>query len=164
MKAIKAITITLLSSLTISLFSGCATTPALAGGDAVREVQYVVEITGKKQNEIYNETKLWVAENFTSAKAVIDYEDPMNGILICNGVLSDIKLESGLIAIYLSASFKMKTEAKDGKVRFTFNNFKMTNRNSDVMYETEIEQVVTRIQQFGSEIKNHILSNQASDF
>jgi hypothetical protein len=87
-------------------------------------VQNISDITGKSKNQIFSATKIWIAENFKSAKSVIENEDKEAGTIIgnanikypCDGVFScmskgDWKLE-----------FTMKIDTKEQKLRITFFN------------------------------------------
>jgi len=49
------------------------------------EFQRIVEMPGFSKDKIYNATKIWIAENFGSAKAVIEHDDKEGGTLIGNG-------------------------------------------------------------------------------
>ena len=57
--------------LLVLLFVGCA--KALTDTD--RTFDCVYEVPEKSKDQIYSSTKIWIAENFRSAKAVIEYDN-----------------------------------------------------------------------------------------
>src|SRR5699024_3353670 len=68
--------------------SGCAfemPPPDQYLGEEVVTFQRVVEAPGNSRDEIYSGTKIWIAENFKSAKAVIELDSKEDGLLIGNG-------------------------------------------------------------------------------
>jgi len=52
---------------------GCAGLQPIA--DADRTFERIVEAPGYSKKQIFNGTKIWIAENFRSAKAVLEYEN-----------------------------------------------------------------------------------------
>lgn len=86
-------------------------------------VQKVYDVPGFKKDQIYSQTKIWIAENFKSAKAVIEHDDINSGTLIGNGILPYPC--SGMDCIAKGnwkVPFKMKVDVKDNKFRLTFTN------------------------------------------
>ena len=144
--------------------SGCASTPRLAQPADYAAVEYVAEVPGLKAPEVYDGLKYWIAENFRSAKQVIDYEDRANGVIIGNGVVPNIILSSGLAQISLNGSFKMKAEAKEGKFRLTFSQFEIVGRTNSVMYTTEIEQMKARLNTLGPSAVDFITHKRKAEF
>ena len=65
--------------------NGCAGMQPVAETD--RTFERVVEAPGYSKDQIYNSTKIWVAENFRSAKSVIELDSKEDGIIIGNGVI-----------------------------------------------------------------------------
>lgn len=105
----------------VLFFSGCAGTMPIS--DADRTFDRVVEIKGNSKDKIYESTKMWIAENFRSAKAVLEYEDKDSGVIIGN---SSMKYPcSGLECLAKSdwtVSFTMRVDIKDDKFRLAFTN------------------------------------------
>lgn len=151
------------ASCAISI-SGCASAVKLAQPSDYTAVEYVAEVPGLSRTEIYDGLKYWIAENFRSAKQVIDYEDRANGVFIGNGVIPNIILSSGLAQIPLNGSFKMKAEAKDGKFRLTFSQFEIIGRTNSVMYTTEIEQMKSRLNASGPSALEFLQHRRKADF
>jgi len=155
-------------SILLTIFSfpifGCQTTSLRSADPHRSDLQYVIEIEDLSSEQIYSGIKLWVAENFKSAKRVIDYEDEDKGIIICNGILSNIILKSGLVTLPQQAEFKMKIEAKDGKARLTFSDYKIVTRNNSSLYETEVVQIDDKLKSFESRIIKYLKTDSADDF
>ena len=127
-------------------------------------IEYVKDVKGLKAPAIYAGVKLWIAENFRSAKHVIDLEDREHGILIGNGVLPNIMLDTGMVQMPQQASFKMKVEVKDEKMRLTFSQFEIGGRSNSTLYKSETAQIKIRLMTFGDEIVLYLESNKSSDF
>ena len=110
----------------ISLFlAGCAGLQPVA--DADRTFERVVEAPGYSKEQIFNGTKIWIAENFKSAKAVLEYENKDAGTLIGNGIISYPC--SGLECIAKAdwrVPFTMRVDIKDQKFRLTFSNLHLS--------------------------------------
>jgi len=60
--------------------AGCAGLQPIA--DADRTFERIVEAPGYSKEQIFNGTKIWIAENFKSAKAVLEYENKDAGTII----------------------------------------------------------------------------------
>ncbi len=107
--------------LVFQLLSGCAGMEPV--GDADQTLSVVHEIPGVTKDRIFESSKIWIAENFRSAKKVIEYENKTDGVLIGNG---SIKMPcSGLECLAKSdwtASFTMRVDMKDDKIRLTYTN------------------------------------------
>lgn len=110
----------------ISLFlAGCAGLQPVA--DADRTFERVVEAPGYSKEQIFNGTKIWIAENFKSAKTVLEYENKDAGTLIGNGIISYPC--SGLECIAKAdwkVPFTMRVDIKDQKFRLTFSNLNLS--------------------------------------
>lgn len=112
----------MLRSLALLIFiagtvSGCVT-PA-------KETRFsaVYKVPGVPKAKIFDTTKIWIAENFRSAKAVIEYENAASATLIGNGSMSYPC--SGLTCIGKGdwkVNYTMRFEAKDERFRLTFSN------------------------------------------
>lgn len=113
--------------LFLSVFSvGCASinpTGTSLLSDSDRVVERIIEAPGFSQDEIYNGTKIWIAENFKSAKSVLEYENKEDGTLLGNG--SILYPCVGLQCISTAnwkVPFTMRVDTKDQKFRLTFTN------------------------------------------
>lgn len=67
---------------------------------------------------LYTNSKLFVSENYRSAKDVIQFEDKETGVLLCKGLWNDVFI---LSSIYIHHTIKF--EVKEGKVRVTYSDF-----------------------------------------
>ena len=91
------------------------------------EFQRIVKVPGFSKDKIYNATKIWIAENFRSAKAVIEHDDKEGGTLIGNG---NIQYPCRGVECVAKGNwkvhFKMRVDVKDDKFRLTFTTLRMT--------------------------------------
>lgn len=98
------------------LSAGCAT-GTLATEEEMR-VEQVYDVPNLKKDAVHNQIKIWIAENFKSAKQVIEHDDKESGTLIGNGTLP--YPEGGSNAKKLN--FTMRADAKDNKFKLNFIN------------------------------------------
>ena len=116
------------AGLTLFLVIGLA---GCAGMQQVKQedltIQQVVEVPGYSKDKIYDSCKIWIAENFRSAKAVIEHDDREDGRIIGNG---NIEYPChGIECIGKSdwrVHFTMRIDTKDGKFRQTFTNLQLS--------------------------------------
>ena len=101
-----------------------------AGLQPVREANTTfgeVYKVGASKEQIFNVTKIWIAETFRSAKAVIEYEDKVEGTIIGNGM---IPYPCTGLACMSKASWKvpftMRVDIKDQKFKLTFSNIRLS--------------------------------------
>ena len=73
------------SIILLLVLAGCASMQQVDQSENYFE--RIVHATGVPKDKIYNSTKMWVAENFRSAKAVLEYEDKESGTIIGNGTI-----------------------------------------------------------------------------
>lgn len=88
-----------------------------------KTVQVIHEVPGVSRDNIYASTKLWIAENFRSAKQVIDHEVPADGLLIAKGSIPYPC--SGFECVAKGTwlvSFTMRMDVKDQRFRLQFTN------------------------------------------
>jgi hypothetical protein len=117
--------IALLGLICLLLNFGCAGMQQAPESELT--IQQVYEVPGSPQDKIYNEAKIWVAENFRSAKAVIEHDDAKSGTLIGNG---NMKYPcSGLDCVAKNdwkVHFTMRMDTKDNRFRLTFSNLMLS--------------------------------------
>ena len=107
--------------LALALAFGVMST-ANAKNEPLKEVSQIVEIPNFEQKKIFDASKIWMAETFKSANAVIQYEDVSTGTIVgkgnmdypCEGFLKCAAHSNQLIA------FTLKIDTKDNKARVTF--------------------------------------------
>lgn len=103
-----------------------AATPAQLA-EINKPVEQVFEAPGYDKAQIYGSTKVWIAENFRSAKAVMEYENKEEGTLIGNGVIP-YPCKGFLDCLgkpEWKVRFTMRVDTKDEKFRVTFSNINL---------------------------------------
>jgi len=113
MKSIIAMVLTV--ALLISF--GCAA--AFPVKDEDMTYQKVIDLPKQSKEAIFEKSKQWIALNFKSAKAVIEYDNKAEGVIIGNGSIarptSSVNITgTGLI------TFTMREDIKKGRARLTF--------------------------------------------
>jgi hypothetical protein len=101
----------------IILMLGLLTTLSTRAQDTI--FQEVVKVDLSKE-ELYSSLRLWVYDGFRSPKDVIQYEDQESGTIIVRGSLEispNLYLTKGYVY------FSLKLESKDGRFRYTFEDF-----------------------------------------
>lgn len=113
----KKIFVTFFILISFSFIISCATTTP-----ATREQmnhEFVVEYPGLTKDVIFERTMTWIANNFRSAKQVIEYSDKEAGILVGNGSTL-MKAENALVAV--DFFFTLNINIKEEKARYRFIN------------------------------------------
>lgn len=104
--------------------SGCAALQPVAEAD--KTIEIVTEAPNFTKDQIFTGSKVWIAENFKSAKSVIEYENKEEGVIIGNGTTSypctGMECLQAGAATDWKLQFTMRLDAKDGKFRTTFTN------------------------------------------
>ena len=116
MKKYHTITI-LLSIFSLILISGCATTTEATIEQ--RNHEFIVDYKDISKELIFERTMTWIANNFRSAKQVIEYSDKEAGKIVGNGT-TNLRAEGALIDVTLH--FTLNVDIKDEKVRYRFIN------------------------------------------
>jgi len=109
----------ILGVLTAIVASGCA---APGANTPLLEAQNVYEVPGYSRQEIYERSKMWVADTFVDAKEVIEIADPEKGLIMANGAFDLVGPMSGKRQL---TRFSLRIDVKDGKLRTTYKNFQM---------------------------------------
>ncbi len=107
----------------ILLLCGCATTQRLR---TYAPLEMISQIPGLNKNQIYDQSKVFIAENFRSAKAVIDLDNKEQGTLIGNGNIGypcGNSFTCGALRNW-RVHFKMRIDVKDEKVRISFSDLR----------------------------------------
>lgn len=142
-----------------------------------RTIAQVFPADGFTKDQIFTGGRKWVAENFRSAKAVIEYESKEDGVVIgngnvnypCNGAWDCLGKADWRI------KFTMKLEARDGRFRLTFTNInlywpaKITSgirtpeNDSPIAYQNQMDEVKPVLLAFGTAIQKSLIQNKATD-
>jgi hypothetical protein len=94
------------------IFTLSCTPPKFATEEEKRH-EFIKEFPGKSKDLIFEKTYKWIAENFKSAKAVIDYQDKQAGTIIAKGI---IDVSGG------NFKFTLTVDIKEGKARYRYTN------------------------------------------
>ena len=100
------------------LIASCATTPEMPMSERVYRT---VLDTGQDKNAAYRIANEWMVDMFTSAEAVVEYQDKEEGIIkgkarFTNVITGDFRI--------VNISFTLTVEVKDDRVRVSFDNMK----------------------------------------
>jgi hypothetical protein len=154
------------------LFVGCAAHVR----DEDKTFSQVFETPGQSKDVLYEKVKIWITQNFKSAKSVIEYDNKENGSIIGNGM---IKYPcSGLDCIAKgdwTVPFTMRVDLKNNKFRLTFSNLHVAwpaSRDSmgyhaasdhEMWQQGDYDSVRPILLQFGEEIKTSLSKEAKSD-
>lgn len=107
----------IISILFVLLIVGCA------GLKPVEDttIERIVNAAGFSKEQIYDGTKIWIAQNFRSAKAVLEYENKEDGTIIGNGSIPYPRR-----MVDAKVPFTMRVDIKEGKFRLTFTNLQVS--------------------------------------
>lgn len=166
----------LFKSLSISFlifFTGCAGLQPLPEGE--KTVMSVVEVPGKSKDQIYIATKTWVAENFKSAKAVLEVDSRQDGLIIGNGNipypcagLSDCMSQASS-----TVAFTVKCEIKDYKYRVNFTNIRIMSpgkighypaTDSPIHWQNDMDKIRPKLIELAASLEAGIKMGAKSDF
>lgn len=116
--------------ITAAILTGSIALTGCSGMRAIpeqeRNIERIVNAPGLTKEQIYIETKIWIAENFHSSKEVIEVDSRGDGLIIGNGVMNypctgmDCFGRDGH-----QVPFTMKIEIKDEKFKATFSNIRI---------------------------------------
>ena len=95
--------------------------------EALKPIEKIFEAPGHTKDEIYVASKIWIAESFRSAKAVIEYDNKDEGTIIGNGIIPyPCKGFECLAKSDWKVRFTIRIDVKDDKFRLTFSNLNLT--------------------------------------
>lgn len=122
----------LFACLLVHLLAGCAAVKV----DVVsvdQPLAGVYEIAAPKA-KIFSVSKQWLAENFRSAKAVLEYENAEEGTVIGNASIpyacADLSTWTcSTQARVLKIAFTMRMDAKDNRFRLQYSNLRVVSEN-----------------------------------
>lgn len=155
------------------MVSGCAGMQPIAEAD--RTFNAVFETPGSSKDKIFTATKVWIAENFRSAKAVIEYENKEEGTLIGNGVIPYPC--SGLDCVAKgnwTVPFTMRVDMKEQKFKLTFTNISVARPplyangvyypagNDPIHLQGDLDSIKPKLLGFGSDLKASIHKDSGS--
>lgn len=148
----------LMTCLGMLFLVGCTST---ANNTPLVEYQEVIEFDSElDKSTLFNRTRLWLAEAFVDSKEVIELEDKEAGLLVGNG---------GMEYTYpltppMPGRFSLRIDIKDGKLRTTYNNFKINQGGwHDATSYGYPEQSIKAAKRLNSDLKNFIQQAEVDD-
>lgn len=159
----------------ILLFSGCAGMEPVKSSDLT--FNQVYEVKGATKEKIFTESKIWIAENFRSSKAVLEYENKDEGTLIGNGIVKYPCSGIDCLAKHnWNIRFTIRADMKDDKFRLTFSNLGLSwpasygppsspAYDGPVNMQSDMDAIKPRLLLLGDDLRNAILKGrQAKDW
>lgn len=143
--------------------------------DEQRKTETVYEAPGHTSDQIFSAARMWMAENFKSSKAVIEYENRNEGTLIGNGSISyPCEGYECLLKADWKVPFTMRLETKDGKFRVTFTNIHLawparyssgiaiSADDFPVRRQKDLDRIRPKLLNIGEAIQAAVISKQTS--
>jgi hypothetical protein len=94
----------------------------LVSGHVRASEPFVVEIirpTSLAKEALYDQTVLWIAESFKSAKQLIEFRDREIGTIVGNGSFN-INVGARFLPVNMPVTFKLRIDVRDNRYRMTF--------------------------------------------
>jgi hypothetical protein len=160
----------------IFIFFGILVGCAGMQGRYVSDIEEIINVPGFSKKQIFDELKIYIAENFNSAKAVLEYENKESGTIIGNGRLP-YPTNPGIQAAALrdwTIPFTMRVDIKDARFRCTFTNISIawpatygayasSAGGRSVFYADEHDKVLRAIQSIPIAIEQSIKRSKKKD-
>jgi hypothetical protein len=142
-----------------------------------RTIVQVYEAPGFTKDQLFTAARMWIAQNFKSAKAVIEYESKDEGAIIGNGSMA-YPCGGGFKCLLTSewrVPFTMKVETKDEKIRLTFTNIHLawpasfrsgisSPAHDDLVYQRkDLDAIRPELLKFGDQIVGSVGQLKADD-
>jgi len=141
--------------------------------DEDRTYVEVFQVPAVNSERIFTGSKQWIAENFKSAKAVIEYEDKAEGTIIgngsirypCKGAWDCVAKEDWRIR------FTMRLEARDERFRASFTNItlywpsRVTNgivspaQDGPIAFKETMDEVTPELQSIGKRLSQSLTNS-----
>ncbi|MFW1954318.1 DUF4468 domain-containing protein [Acinetobacter guillouiae] len=126
----------------------------------------IVEINGKNKDQIFEDSRVWIAKNFNSANDVIQYADKSSGQIIAKGITGLTCLpEMGKLQCMgyssIRFAFTLIIDVKDNKARLKVENVHyIQNVNAGVREEIEKRMAESQFTQLIKQYRDDL--NQSS--
>ncbi|HGP3418225.1 DUF4468 domain-containing protein [Acinetobacter pittii] len=148
--------------LALSVFSASV----YAEQKPISEVVEVVELPNMKKDQIFNSSKIWIAKNFKSSNAVVQYEDIATGTIVgkgnmqlpCKGTWDCMAKKDSLL------SFTLKVDTKDNKSRLTFNDMSVKINTKGTTKFVPTGQEIKTVSEKDDEVIQNGLKDIISDY
>lgn len=106
---------------------GCVSLPT-ATNKQMQSIMQVVEVNGKSKDQLFDESKIWIAKNFRSANNVIQYQDKAEGKILGRGFIPfpcDGFIDCGTFGKD-RVNFTIQIDTKDNKSRISISDISAT--------------------------------------
>lgn len=147
--------------LVVLLLAGCAGMQPIKPEEKI--FSGVFETPGFSKDQIYDSINIWIAQTFTSAKAVTEYQNRSEGVIIGNGITGYAC--AGLSCALKSnwrLAFTMRADMKDGKFKLTFSNLSLEDGMS-LQYRDDLPHLRNNLMAYGDSIKASMKNNSNSN-
>ena len=155
------------------LLFGCAGMQSVSEGP----IEKIVSVRGFSKNQIFDRTKIYIAENFRSTKAVLEYENKETGTIIGNGKIKYPATGFGATALKdWTVNFTMRVDIKDGRFRCTFSNLRLLSPESydrisgvkprgerEIKTEAEYDEIKAELLKIPDKIKAYVIGSKQTD-
>lgn len=132
-------------------------------------IKKIFDALGYSKEQIFDGAKIWISENFRSAKAVLEYENKETGIIIGNGNIPfPCQGWKCMGTGGWKLSFTMRTDIKDQKFRLTFTNLRVfgTDRglyDGPIGRESTFNEVKDKLSDFGNQMLASFKKEKSKD-
>lgn len=107
-----------------AILLSCASLEVLP--EAEKTVETVYEVPGLSKDQIYDASLAWIAQNFRSAKSVVEMDNRAAGVLIGNGIIAYPCEGAACIGKgNWKVGFTMQCDVKDAKFKLLFTNVRV---------------------------------------
>lgn len=152
---------------------GCVT-PMTPTKQSMPDITQIIEVPNKSKDQIFEDSKIWIAQSFKSANNVIQYADKDTGSIIGKGNIQypcDGLIDCGAFGND-KVNFTIKIDTKDNKARVTINDVTRTNLTyvqggiNNIGKEVPIyivehqKKITTKLNSVIDQYKTAIVSNQ----
>jgi hypothetical protein len=132
--------------LTTSLFVGCA--------KCVQHEKWAenfFNVPGTTKGQIFEGVKKWIATNFRSTKAVLQYENQKEGVILGNDVILNVKR-------HWDVGFTMRVDVKAESFRISFHNLYWKGKGGEVPFckQKEYDAVQPILSRYGPELYTYL--------
>ena len=156
------------AGLLVFAILGCAGMEQVAPQDSTFEI--TIDMVGASKDKIHDVAKIWIAENFKSARAVIDLDDKAAGILIGNGRIAYPC--SGFECFgkgNWSIGFKMRLDARNERFRLQFSSLTLiipppNASERPIALRGDLDAARGSLLAFGPQIRAAILRERSDSF
>jgi hypothetical protein len=138
------------------VFNGCASYEKVADQNSEISKIYDIELS---KDEIFDGSLQFIAENFTSAKSVIEYQDRDAGRIIGNG---STKVSDGLMD--RDATFTMVIDIKDNRYRVSFRSLQYKAGTAipwgPIEYKTPYDDIAAQLNSLADRLRTYLSSSR----